>query len=137
MFIDETWTATNMTRSMPLPEGRAATRGHRKTTTLVAGLLTTGMVAPMVLDGPINGDWFEAYVTQVLVPELRPGDVVIMDNLSSHKRAAVKEKIEAVGAALRFLPPYSPDFNPIEKAFSRLKAMLRKIGERTVRASGT
>jgi transposase len=104
-----------------------------KTTTLVAGLRMTGMVAPMVLDGPINGDWFEAYVTQVLVPELRPGDIVVMDNLSSHKRAAVKEKIEAVGATLRFLPPYSPDFNPIEKAFSRLKAMLRKAGERTVR----
>jgi len=69
--------------------------GHRKTTTLVAGLRMTGMVAPMVLDGPINGDWFEAYVTQVLVPELRPGDIVIMDNLSSHKRAAVREKIEA------------------------------------------
>jgi transposase len=92
----------------------------------------TGMVAPMVLDGPINGDWFEAYVAQVLVPELRPGDVVIMDNLSSHKRDAVRERIEAVGATLRFLPPYSPDFDPIEKAFSRLKAMLRKIGERTV-----
>ena len=100
--------------------------GHRKTTTLVAGLRMTGMVAPMVLDGPINGDWFEAYVTKVLVPELR-------DNLSSHKRVAVKEKIEAIGATLRFLPPYSPDFNPIEKAFSRLKAMLRKAGERTVR----
>jgi transposase len=93
----------------------------------------TGMVAPMVLDGPINGDWFEAYVTKVLVPDLRPGDVVIMDNLSSHKRAAVKEKIEAAGATLRFLSPYSPDFNPIEKVFSRLKAMLRKAGERTVR----
>jgi transposase len=106
--------------------------GHRKTTTLVAGLRMTGMVAPMVLDGPINGDWFEAYVAQVLVPELRPGDVVIMDNLSSHKRDAVRERIEAAGATLRFLPPYSPDFNPIEKAFSRLKAMLRKIGERTV-----
>ena len=106
--------------------------GHRKTTTLVAGLRMNGMVAPMVLDGPINGDWFEAYVAQVLVPELRPGDVVIMDNLSSHKRDAVRERIEAVGATLRFLPPYSPDFNPIEKAFSRLKAMLRKIGERTV-----
>ncbi len=90
------------------------------------------MVAPMVLDGPINGDWFEAYVRQVLVPELRPGDIVIMDNLSSHKRAAVREMIEAAGARLRFLPPYSPDFNPIEKAFSRLKAMLRKAGERTV-----
>jgi transposase len=106
--------------------------GHRKTTTLVAGLRMTGMVAPMVLDGPINGNWFEAYVAQVLVPELRPGDIVIMDNLSSHKRASVQVLIEAAGATLRFLPPYSPDFNPIEKAFSRLKAMLRKAGERTV-----
>lgn len=102
--------------------------GHRKTTPLVAGLRTTGMIAPMVLDGPVNGDWFEAYVGQVLVPELRPGDIVIMDNLSSHKRASVRERIEAAGAALLFLPPYSPDFNPIEKAFSRLKAMLRKAG---------
>lgn len=106
--------------------------GHRKTTTLVAGLRTTGMVAPMVLDGPINGEWFEAYVRQILVPELRRGDIVIMDNLSSHKRASVRERIEAAGATLLFLPPYSPDFNPIEKAFARLKAMLRKAGERTV-----
>ena len=106
--------------------------GHRKTTTLVAGLRTTGMVAPMVLDGPINGDWFEAYVRQILVPELRRGDIVIMDNLSSHKRASVLERIEAAGATLMFLLPYSPDFNPIEKAFARLKAMLRKAGERTV-----
>ena len=106
--------------------------GHRKTTTLVAGLRMTGRVAPMVLDGPINGDWFEAYVTQVLIAELQPGDVVIMDNLSSNKRASVRERIEAAGARLMFLPPYSPDFNPIEKAFSRLNAMLRKIGERTV-----
>lgn len=137
MFIDETWTATNMTRS----HGRCARgerlrmgypHGHRKTTTLVAGLRMSGMVAPMVLDGPINGDWFEAYVAQVLVPELRPGDIVIMDNLSSHKRPAIRERIEAAGATLRFLPPYSPDFNPIEKAFSRIKAMLRKAGERTV-----
>lgn len=137
MFIDETWTATNMTRS----HGRCAKgerlrmgfpHGHRKTTTLVAGLRTSGMVAPMVLDGPINGDWFEAYVTQILVPELRRGDIVIMDNLSSHKRVSVRERIEAAGVALLFLPPYSPDFNPIEKAFARLKAMLRKIGERTV-----
>jgi transposase len=110
--------------------------GHRKTTTLVAGLRMSGMVAPMVLDGPINGEWFEAYVAQVLVPELRPGDVVVMDNLSSHKRAAVRELIEAAGASLRFLPPYSPDFNPIEKAFAKLKALLRKAGERTVSASG-
>ncbi len=137
MFIDETWTATNMMRS----HGRCRRgerlrvgypHGHRKTTTLVAGLRMTGMVAPMVFDGPINGDWFEAYVQQVLVPDLGRGDVVIMDNLSSHKRAGVREAIEAVGARLLFLPPYSPDFNPIEKAFSRLKAMLRKAGKRTV-----
>lgn len=83
----------------------------------------TGMVAPMVLDGPINGDWFEAYVAHVLVPELRPGDTVIMDNLSSHKREAVRKRIEAAGATQRFLPPYSPDFNPIENAFSRPNAM--------------
>jgi len=135
VFIDETWTATNMTSS----HGRCARgerlrmgypHGHRKTTTLVAGLRISGMVAPMVLDGPINGDWFEVYVAQVLVPELRRGDVVVMDNLSSHKRPAVRDRIEA--AALRFLPPYSRDFNSIEKAFSHLKAMLRKAGERTV-----
>ncbi len=106
--------------------------GHRKTTTLVAGLRMTGMVAPMVLDGPINGNWFEAYVCQVLVPVLRRGDIVIMDNLSSHKRASVRKLIEETGASLLFLPPHSPDFNPIEKAFARLKAMLRKAGERTV-----
>ena len=92
----------------------------------------SGMVAPMVLDGPINGAWFEAYVIQVLAPELTPGDIAVMDNLSSHKRASVRQRIEATGAPLQFLPPYSPDFNPIEKAFSRLKAMLRKAGERTV-----
>jgi transposase len=137
VFIDETWTATNMTRS----HGRCRRgerlrmgfpHGHRKTTTLLAGLRTSGMVAPMVLDGPVNGEWFEAYVAQVLVPELRQGDVVIMDNLSSHKRATVRERIEAAGAKLLFLPPYSPDFNPIEKAFAKLKALLRKAAERTV-----
>lgn len=139
VFIDETWTATNMTRS----HGRCRRgerlrmgwpHGHRKTTTLVAGLRRTGMVAPMVMDGPINGDWFETYVGQLLVPTLAPGDVVIMDNLSSHKRRSVREMIEAAGAELRFLPPYSPDFNPIEMAFARLKALLRKAGERTVDA---
>jgi transposase len=88
----------------------------------------------MVLDGPINGDWFEAYVTQVLLPDLKRDDIVIMDNLSSHKRASVRERIEEAGATLLFLPPYSPDFNPIEKAFARLKAMLRKAAERTVSA---
>jgi len=137
IFIDETWTATNMARSYGrCPKGErlrvGVPHGHRKTTTLVAGLRMTGMVAPMVLDGPINGEWFKAYVAQVLAPELRPGDIVIMDNLSSHKRAEVGELIEAVGARLMFLPPYSPDFNPIEKAFARLKAFLRKAAERTV-----
>jgi transposase len=107
--------------------------GHRKTTTLVAALRSTGMVAPMVPDGPLNGDWFEAWVTHhLLIPVLRHGDGVIMDNLSSHKRTAVRTKIEAAGASLLFLPPYSPDLNPIEKAFARLKAMLRKAGERTI-----
>ncbi|AOR79202.1 transposase (plasmid) [Novosphingobium resinovorum] len=106
--------------------------GHGKITALVAGLRMAGMVEAMVLDGPINGDWFEAYVAQVLVSEQRPRDGVIMDNLSSHKRASVQVLIEAAGATLRFLPPYSPDFNPIEKAFSGLKAILRKAGERTV-----
>lgn len=106
--------------------------GHWKTTTLVAGLRLTGMVAPMVLDGPINGDAFQAYVDQVLIPELRPGDIVIMDNLGSHKRAGVRQAIEAAGARLLYLPPYSPDFNPIENAFSKLKAMLRAAAARTV-----
>lgn len=137
VFVDETWTATNMARS----HGRCRRgerlrmgfpHGHRKTTTLVAGLRLSGMVAPMVLDGPINGDWFEAYVRHVLAPTLRPGDIVIMDNLSSHKRVAARQLIEAAGAELRFLPPYSPDFNPIEMAFSKLKALLRKAAERTV-----
>ena len=105
---------------------------HWKTTTFVAGLRLTGMVAPMALDGPINGVSFQAYVDQVLVPELRPGDIVIMDNLGSHKGAGVRDAIEAAGASLLFLPPYSPDFNPIENAFSKLKALLRKAAERTV-----
>lgn len=137
VFIDETWTATNMARSHGRsPRGErlrmGLPHGHRKTTTLVAGLRNSGMVAPMVLDGPINGEWFEAYVAQVLAPDLRRGDIVIMDNLSSHKRTSVRDMIETAGATLLFLPPYSPDFNPIEKAFARLKAMLRKAAERTV-----
>lgn len=106
--------------------------GYRKTTTLVAGLRKVGMDASLVVDGPINGDRFEAYVAHVLTPELCSGDVVILNNLTSHKRAAVKERIEGAGATLRFVPPYRPDFNPIEKAFSRLQAVLRNVGERTV-----
>jgi transposase len=102
------------------------------TTTFVAGLRNTGMAAPMVLDGPINGELFQAYVDQVLVPELRPGDVVVMDNLGSHKGAGVRAAIEAAGANLLYLPPYSPDFNPIENAFAKLKAALRTAAERTL-----
>jgi transposase len=108
--------------------------GHWRTTTFVAGLRLTGMVAPMVLDGPINGHAFQAYIDQVLVPELKPGDIVIMDNLGSDKGGAVRAAIEATGATLLYLPPYSPDFNPIENAFSKLKALLRKAAERTVDA---
>ena len=107
-------------------------QGHWKTTTFVAGLRATGMIAPMVLDGPMNRLAFLAYVQQVLVPELEPGDVVIMDNLPALKGSKVREAIEAVGADLLYLPPYSPDFNPIENAFSKLKALLRKAAERTI-----
>ena len=106
--------------------------GHWRTTTFVAGLRSDGLIAPFVLDGPINREAFEVYVEQVLAPELHAGDVVVMDNLSSHKGPRVQELIEATGARLLFLPPYSPDFNPIEKVFSKLKALLRKAAERTV-----
>jgi transposase len=112
----------------------AIPHGHWKTTTFVAGLRQDGIIAPFVLDGPVNRHAFETYVAQVLVRELRPGDVVIMDNLSSHKGPRVREMIEAAGASLRYLPPYSPDFNPIENAFAKLKALLRKAAERTVDA---
>ena len=108
--------------------------GHWKTTTFVAGLRLDGIAAPMVLDGPINRNAFQAYVDQVLVPELKPGDVVVMDNLSSHKGPAVRRAIEAAGANLLYLPPYSPDFNPIENAFAKLKALLRKGAVRTIGA---
>lgn len=137
MFIDETWASTNMARRYGrAPKGQrlraSIPHGHWKTTTFVAGLRLTGIVAPMVLDGPINGEAFRAYVEQFLVQELKPGDIVVMDNLGSHKGEAVRKAIEAAGARLLFLPPYSPDFNPIEKAFSKLKALLRKAAERTV-----
>jgi transposase len=90
------------------------------------------MTAPMVLDGPMTGGWFLAYVEQILVPSLRPGDIVILDNLAAHKNAAARRAIEAAGAELRFLPPYSPDLNPIENAFAKLKALLRKAAARTI-----
>ena len=106
--------------------------GHWKTTTFTAGLRLSGLIAPMVLDGPMDGPWFLAYVQQVLVPDLHSGDIVIMDNLPAHKVSGVREAIEDAGARLLYLPPYSPDFNPIEKAFSKLKALLRKAAARTI-----
>jgi transposase len=137
VFVDETWASTNMARKNGrAPRGErlraGIPHGHWKTTTFVAGLRHSGIIAPLVIDGPINGVWFQTYVDQVLVPTLRPGDIVVMDNLGSHKGAGVRQAIEAVGATLLYLPPYSPDFNPIEKAFSKLKAHLRKAAERTV-----
>jgi transposase len=137
VFIDETWTSTAMARTHGRwPRGERLRMGvpfgHRKTTTFVAGLRLSGIVAPMVPDGPVNRRAFEAYAEQILVPELKPGDIAIMDNLSSHTSPAVRAAIQAAGAELRFLPPCSPDFNPIEKAFAKLKALLRKAAERNV-----
>lgn len=139
IFIDETGCATNMIRL----RGRAllgkrlrgsTPHGHWKITTFTAGLTSTGMTAPMVLDGPMNSDCFKAYVNQFLVPALKPGDIVVMDNLSAHKSQDIRSAIEAAGAELRYLPPYSPDLNPIEQAFSKLKAHLRKHKERSIEA---
>lgn len=110
----------------------AVPHGHWKTTTFTGALRLSGMTAPMVLDGPMNSDAFRAYVEQVLVATLRPGDIVVMDNLAPHKASTVRDVIEAAGAELRYLPPYSPDLNPIENAFAKLKAALRKAAARTV-----
>jgi transposase len=110
----------------------ALPHGHWKTTTFTAGLRLGGIAAPMLLDGPMSGPAFLAYVEQVLVPELKQGDIVVMDNLPAHKVAGIRQAIEAAGAHLLYLPPYSPDFNPIEMAFSKLKALLRKAAARTV-----
>ena len=104
--------------------------GHWKTTTFTGALRLSGMTAPMVLDGPMNRVAFQAYIEQVLVPTLRRGDTVIMNNLPAHKGADVRRAVEAAGATLRYLPPYSPDFNPIENAFSKLKALLRKAADK-------
>lgn len=103
----------------------------------MAGLRASGLVAPMVLDGPMTGEVFRAYVEQVLIPELSPGDVVVLDNLAAHKVAGVREKIQAAGASLLYLPPYSPDLNPIEQVFAKLKALLRKAAARTKEALWT
>jgi transposase len=118
------------------PRGRrliaSAPFGHWKTTTFVAALRRTGIVAPMVLDGPMTGPAFLAYVQQVLAPTLRPGDIVVLDNLPAHKITGVQTTIQAAGAQLFLLPPYSPDLNPIEMAFAKLKTLLRQAPERTV-----
>jgi len=138
VFLDETWATTSLTQL----RGRAR-RGERlvarvphgrwQTTTFVAGLRCTGLTAPLVLDGAINGATFRAYIEQFLAPTLAPGDVVVMDNLGSHKVPGIKEAIEATGASLRYLPAYSPDLNPIEQAFAKLKSHLRKAAPRTRR----
>lgn len=111
--------------------------GHWKTTTFVAALRVTGLQAPLVVDGPMNGTVFLAYVQQHLAPTLRLGDVVILDNLAAHKVAGVRQAIEAAGSQLVYLPPYSPDFNPIEQAFAKLKTLLRSAAQRTVEALET
>ncbi|UPU01647.1 IS630 family transposase (plasmid) [Bradyrhizobium barranii subsp. apii] len=137
VFIDETSANTKMARRYGRsPRGErcraAIPHGHWKTTTFTAGLRSDGLIAPLVLDGPMDGDAFLAYVEQLLAPSLRPGDTVIMDNLPAHKVHGVREAIQAVGASLLYLPPYSPDFDPIEMAFSKLKALLRAAAARTM-----
>ena len=139
VFIDETGTSTNMARL----RGRCrrgerlvgrVPHGHWKITTFIAGLRCDAVTAPFVIDRPMNGLIFRTYLEHCLIPTLTPGDIVIMDNLPAHKVAGVREIIEAVGARLVYLPPYSPDFNPIEQFFAKLKALLRKAAERSVDA---
>jgi transposase len=139
VFLDETWATTAMVRTRGrAPKGErlvcAVPHGHWHTTTFLCGLRTTGLVAPLVLDGAINGAAFLAYTEQFLVPVLKPGDIVVLDNLSSHKVSGVRQAIEAAGASLLYLPPYSPDLNPIELAFSKLKRLLRDAAARSVDA---
>ena len=131
MFIDETWTKTNMApiRGWGMSGRRLIARvphGHWKTMTFLAALRVDRIEAPCVFDGPINGETFQLYVEQILVPSLRPGDIVIMDNLGSHRGKAIRSAIASKGARLLFLPPYSPDLNPIEQAFAKLKHLMRK-----------
>jgi transposase len=137
VFVDETGAATNMARRYGRsPRGRRLDgpipHGHWKSTTFVGGLTAGGFIAPYVLDGPMNGTVFKAWVEQMLAPELRPGDIVIMDNLAAHKVDGIEQAIKHRQAELRYLPPYSPDLDPIEQAFAKLKALLRKAAERTV-----
>ena len=140
VFIDETWAKTNMApirgwaRRGQRLAGKAP-HGHWKTMTFLAALRHDRIDAPWVLDGPINGKAFHTYVEKVLVPTLRRGDIVVMDNLGSHKGKAVRKAIRDAGARLFFLPPYSPDLNPIEQVFAKLKHLMRKAAERTVEAT--
>jgi transposase len=139
IFLDETWTTTAMTRRYAWADVGAraigyAPNGHWKTTTFLAGLTCEGLIAPFVLDGPINAECFFAYVEQILVPTLQQGDTVILDNLSSHKSDEAARLIAGAGARLLFLPPYSPDLNPIEMAFAKFKELLRQAQARTVDA---
>ena len=136
VFLDETGATTAMVRRYGrCARGKrlvdAAPAGHWKTTTFVAGLRASGIIAPLVLDGPMTGEVFRAYVEQMLAPALSPGDVVVMDNLAAHKVAGVREALQAAGASVLYLPPYSPDLNPIEQLFAKLKALLRKAAART------
>jgi transposase len=140
VFIDETWAKTNMTRLRGwAPRGKKllakVPQGRWRTLTFLAALRCDRIDAPCVIDGPIDGEIFLAYVEQSLVPTLRAGDIVIIDNLGSHKSLAVRRAIRAAGAKLFFLPPYSPDLNPIEQFFAKLKTLLRKAARRTVEAT--
>ena len=139
MFLDETGATTKMARLRGRsPRGErcraAIPHGHWKTTTLVAGLRLDGLMAPMVIDGAMNGEAFTAYAETFLAPALSPGDIVVLDNLPAHKVSGARAAIERAGARLVFLPPYSPDFNPIEQAFAKLKALLRRAAARTIGA---
>ena len=139
VFIDETGTSTNMApargrcRRGERLIGRVP-HGHWKITTFVGGLRQDGIIAPFVIDQPMNGHIFLAYLDRCLIPCLTPGDTVVIDNLAAHKVAGVRERIEAAGARLLYLPPYSPDLNPIELAFAKLKALLRRAAERSIPA---
>jgi transposase len=139
VFIDETWLKTNMAplRGWSRKGARlvgCVPHGHWRTMTFLAALRCDGLAAPCVFDGPINGEMFQRYVEQVLLPTLRPGDIVVMDNLGSHKGKAVRAALRSAGAKLIFLPPYSPDLNPIEQVFAKLKHLMRKFAERTIEA---
>jgi transposase len=142
VFIDETFATTNMTRRYGwAPCGRrvvdATPQGHWKITTFVAGLRHDGIIAPCVINGAMTGGIFKAYIEQFLAPALRPEDVVVMDNLAAHKVVGIEEAIRAAGASILYLPPYSPDLNPIEQVFAKLKALLRKTRARTREALWT